>query len=241
VCRRAGATGGTAVEWLRVIVLQMDGDRSRDVRRLPRVVASLPGKPQRPNAADNQRAMALVARDETRWNSEMAMSMESRFDELAETWDAERGSYRLTPLEDALNRGGPFPDGLCVEVGAGTGVLTRRLALQWSQLVAIDLSYGMLRRSPHPWRIKADAARLPIADGRAMVLVIGDAPLFAHETARVLAVGGALIWTNALGVHAPFFLPSKVLLESLQTAGGQWHGVASAAGWGSWVVLRRTG
>ena len=211
------------------------------IRSLPRVVPAAAGKPQRPGSTDTQRFIAAVAHDAAIWDAARAAEMTANFDDLAESWDAERGGYRLVPLDDALNRGGALPPGLCVEIGAGTGLLTRRLALHWSHLMAIDLSAGMLARSPHPWRVRADASRLPIADACVATVVIGDAPLFAAELTRVTRKGSALIWLNALGDNAPFHLSLADISSALGSAGGRWEGVHSNAGWGNWTVLHRLG
>jgi SAM-dependent methyltransferase len=123
--------------------------------------------------------------------------------------DAQRGSYRPTPMIDALSRGGPWPAGLCVEVGSGTGLLTPLLAQLWDPVLCVDLSAAMLRRG-RGLRVQADAARLPVADGVAATVVIGDALLFAGEVVRALRPDGAVVWSNALGDGAPYHVPTPV-------------------------------
>ncbi len=210
------------------------------IRSLDPLEPPAPGKPQRPGAAANQRMAAAIATDATTWSADQAKAMADQFDELAQAWDAERGGYRATPACDALARGGPWPAGLCVEVGAGTGLLTPHLARVWPNLVAVDISQFMIARSRHPWRVRADAAHLPLPDGVAAAVVIGDAPLFAAETARVLTPDGVILWSNALGVDAPFHVPTSTLIDALGTATHtDWEAVESSAGWGSWAVLRR--
>jgi hypothetical protein len=99
----------------------------------------------------------------------------------------------------------------------------------------------MLARASRGWRVQADAARLPVTDGAVVSVVIGDAPLFAAETVRVLAADGVVVWVNALGRQAPFYVPTPVLGEALAAASGVgWDAVESEALWGSWAVLRRT-
>jgi SAM-dependent methyltransferase len=166
--------------------------------------------------------------------------MAERFDQLAPDWDAERGSYRPAPLGDALARGGQWPAGSCLEVGSGTGVLTELLLAVWPAVVCVDLSWGMLARGSSGWRVQADAARLPVADAAVAAVVIGDAPLFAAETVRVLAPDGVVVWVNALGRQAPFYLPTSIVVEALASAAGiEWEALESEAFWGSWAVLRR--
>jgi hypothetical protein len=168
--------------------------------------------------------------------------MRNGFDEQAKDWEADRGGYRRPPLADALDRGGPFVPGLAVEIAAGTGLLTPLVRSVWRSAVGVDLSFGMLRLSRHGGRVQADAARLPLRDGIASAVVIGDGPLFAAEIARIMAGDATLVWSNALGTGAPFYLPTDVLLTAMTKATGRtWHAVQSEAHWGSWAVLRPGG
>jgi SAM-dependent methyltransferase len=146
-------------------------------------------------------------------------------------------------MRDALARGGPFPTGLCLELGAGTGLLTPLLNEPWPRVVSLDLTPEMLRRSTAPWRIQADAAKLPFADDMAAAVVLADVPLFAGEVVRVLAPGGVIIWSNALGFDAPHHVPIDVVRSAIQRADHDrgWNAVTAEAGWGLWAVLRRTG
>lgn len=165
--------------------------------------------------------------------------MAAEFDEMAATWEGDRGGYRPPVLADALARGGPFPPGLAVEIASGTGLLTPLIATVWRQVVALDLSRGMLSRSAATQRVQADASRLPLADRCANAVVIGDGPLFASEVARVMTDGAVLVWSNALGTGAPFYLPTEVLVETMTAATCHpWDATRSEAYWGTWAVLR---
>lgn len=165
--------------------------------------------------------------------------MMAGFDAAAATWEAGRGGYRPPVLADALARGGPFRPGRAVEIASGTGLLTPLIEDVWSRVLAVDLSHGMLARSAARHRVRADAARLPVADGSADAVVIGDGPLFAAEAARVMADGAVLVWANALGLGAPFFVPTEILIEAMTAATGvAWDATVSQAYWGSWAVLR---
>jgi len=138
-----------------------------------------------------------------------------------------------------LARGGPFGGGLAVEIAAGTGLLTSLIEQVWPDVISADLSRGMLARSPGRHRIQADAVCLPLASGCAGAVVIGDGPLFAAETARIMANGAVLVWSNALGQDAPFYVPAEVLTDAMAAATGwPWDAVESQAHWGSWAVLR---
>ena len=207
---------------------------------LPRVVPAPPGKPRRPGASDTQEFARRIAEDPSSWGHQEVVATASRFDVLAESWDEERASYRAAPLSDALTRGGPWPDGICVEIGSGTGILTPLLLERWHVTLCLDLSAGMLGRARTSLRVRADASRLPIASGIAAAAVVGDAPLFAEEVVRVLVPHGVVIWVNALGADAPYWVPTDTICSALARACSEpWEAVTSEARWGSWVVLRR--
>ncbi|MGH3878861.1 MAG: class I SAM-dependent methyltransferase [Actinophytocola sp.] len=214
------------------------------IRTLPRVVPAAPGKPVRPEAVASQRRSREIAEDPGVWSGESAREVVRRYTRLAPEWDGERGGYRPVPLADALDRGGPFPAGLCVEVGAGTGLLTPHLAAVWPRVVSLDLTPEMMRRSRAPWRLIADASRLPLPDGAARAVVLADVPLFAAEVVRVLAPGGVVVWSNALGTDAPHHVPVDTVRTALDDAalddagGRRFAALTAEAGWGLWAVLR---
>ena len=210
------------------------------IRTLPRVVPAEPGKPVRPEATASQHESAAIAENPAVWSGAAARKVVRRYSELAPSWDGERGGYRPVPLADALARGGPFPDGPCVEAGAGTGLLTPLLRAVWPRVVSLDLTREMIRRSPAAWRLIADASRLPLPDGTAAAVVLADVPLFAPEVVRVLAPAGVVVWSNALGTDAPHHVPVATVLASLNRhTPTPFTAVTAEAGWGLWAVLRR--
>jgi SAM-dependent methyltransferase len=64
-----------------------------------------------------------------------------------------------------------MPAGPCLEIGAGTGLLTPLSRPIWPLVLSLDLSPDMIARSRPRWRVRADASSLPIADGRVAVVV----------------------------------------------------------------------
>ncbi len=218
------------------------GRMRRDITALPRLVDAPAGKPVRPEAADNQRTMAEILDDPSSWTPEIAELTTQVFDALSEHWVDERGAYRAAPLIDALHRGGPPTTGRCLEVGSGTGVLTPHLQERWPDIVCLDLSMGMMLRQRTGLQVRADASTLPFPGSSFDVVVIGDAPLFADEMVSVLAPEGTLIWSNALGKGAPYYLPTIDMWDALVGADphAAWSAVESEALWGSWVVFRRS-
>jgi SAM-dependent methyltransferase len=182
-----------------------------------------------------------IARDPSAWTPALAQETIRSYADLAPTWNDDRGGYRPVALRDALSRGGPFPNGDCVEIGSGTGLLTSLIRAHWPRVVSIDLSHDMLSRAPGDWNVRADARDLPLPDRSMAAAVLADCPLFAGEVCRVLRAGGVLVVSNALGDAAPHHVAAQEVLAALQRqdSSAGWAAVASEAGWGSWMVARR--
>jgi hypothetical protein len=210
------------------------------IRRLDRVVAE---PPERPDGAGPDHPMRIVTRqaafEPRAWTPERAAHVAALFDGLADEWHTRESPARRLPLDDALARGGPFRPGLWVEVGSGTGLLTSVLAARCDTLVALDLSWPMLRLAPPDIgaRVQADAAQLPLPDGSVDALVLVNALLFPAEADRVVAPDGVVVWVNTSGDRTPIHLEADEVNRAL---GSAWHGSAAEAGWGTWAVLRRS-
>lgn len=115
-----------------------------------------------------------------------------------------------------------------LDVGGGVGTLApalRASAGRGGLVVLLDRSRGMLRRAPGDVaRLQADAARLPIADRAADVVVLAfvlfllpDARGAVAEAARVLRPGGWLLaatWGPQQGTGA-----DEVVRDELDRAG----------------------
>lgn len=210
------------------------------IETLPRIVPAEPGKPVREEAGRSQRNSRRLAEHPETWSAEEAAGVVRRYEELAPVWASERGGYRPVPLRDALARGGPWPAGTCVEVGSGTGLLTPLLTAVWPRVACLDLTPAMIERSAARWRLVADASRLPVRSASVAAVVLGDVLLFAAEVDRVLAPGGVVIWSNALGAGAPHHIPITTVVDTFNAATGtDWSAVTAEAGWGLWAVLRR--
>ncbi|TDW21447.1 class I SAM-dependent methyltransferase [Kribbella kalugense] len=210
------------------------------ITELTQVIPAAPGKPVRPEAAASQQASVELALHPSTWSHDQAEAVVRRYTELAPVWDGDRGGYRPVPLTDALQRGGPWPDGLCLEVGCGTGLLSGLIQDVWPEVISLDLTWAMLTRAPGRWRVLGDASRLPVGDGSTGAVVLADVPLFAGEVVRALAPDGVVVWSNALGEDAPHHVPIPTVLSALESASdAQWSARTAHAGWGLWAVLTR--
>ncbi|MFG2525883.1 class I SAM-dependent methyltransferase [Streptomyces sp. NPDC048527] len=210
-------------------------------RLLPRTLPSPDGKPL--TAKDTAEAFRAFARDlaagRRAWTASEASFLAGLFDRLAPDWDTAHATGRDDPVRDALTRGGPLPQGTCLELGSGTGQFTRLLASAFPTVISVDLSEEMLRQaaSRSPARVRADASALPVADASIGAVAAIDMLLFPTETARVLAPDGVLLWINQLGQDGPLYLPTEDVAAALP---GQWMATEAEAGWGTWACLRRT-
>ena len=172
---------------------------------LPRVVADKPERPDLGDVAAYMRGLTLeIAMDETTWTPERATQMSGLFDSLASAWPERDRPERHDALRDALARGGPFPGGLCLEVGAGTGNATGDLKAVFDGVVSTDLSQAMLSlASPRSRQIQADASALPVRADSAAVLVLVNMFLFPAEVARVVKADGVVLWVSTNGDADP--------------------------------------
>jgi SAM-dependent methyltransferase len=206
---------------------------------LPRVIPDQPGRPEWGDAARPMRELTRsIAIDPDAWTPDRAAQITSLFDSLASGWHERDAPERHEALADALDRGGSFPSGWCVEAGSGTGNATADLRAAFHDVVSVELSREMLRRSSATGRqIQADAAALPLRTGSAAVVAVINMFLFPAEVARVLADDGVLLWVSTNGDQTPIYLPPTEVLNALP---GIWDGITSQAGWGTWLAARRT-
>lgn len=204
---------------------------------------AIPPKPGRPDIGGPDHPMRHVTRsiafEPGWWSSARAEEVARLFTELAPTWTTRDIPERHDALRDALVRGGPFPSGPCLEVGAGTGSATPDLVAAFGDVVSTDLTEDMLRRfTASTPRVLADAAVLPVADASVGVIALVNVFLFPDEIDRALAPDGVLVWVSTNGDATPIYLPPADVVDALP---GEWDAVSADAGWGSWVTARRAG
>jgi ubiquinone/menaquinone biosynthesis C-methylase UbiE len=148
------------------------------------------------------------------------------YDRLVEAEDADG---RLMP---AIERAAPRL-GRVLEVGAGTGRITRQLVARGAEVLAVERSPAMLRVArrhlPRTVLVAADAAALPVASGWADAAIAGW--VLGHqrswnpdgwrasigqcldEMARALAPGGVSVVIETLGTGVETPSPSSALGE----------------------------
>lgn len=196
------------------------------------------GSDDHPMRIMTRRAAGLT---EPPWDDSARAEVSAFFDDLAPVWHTRTSPERDAVVADALTRGlAPDLDGagVCVELGSGIGAYTPLLAARWRRVLAVEVSLQMLRLAPTDagHRILADGARLPLPDATASAVVLVNCFLFPEEVARVLTPDGVVVWVNSSGSQTPIHLPNADVAAALP---GQWSGVESAAGVGTWCVLRR--
>jgi hypothetical protein len=172
------------------------------------------------------------------WTPDRRRRISERFDELSDGWhDDHTSDLRLAPLEDALERGA-IGEGTLVELGAGTGAGTERIARRAPIVAALDLSAGMLSEvdgSLAPL-VRGDASQLPFSSSSIDIVVLVNMFLFADEIDRVLTPRGRMVWVNTMGEETPIHLSPDAVLDALP---GSWTATASRAGTGFWCVVHR--
>ena len=174
-------------------------------------------------------------------------STRSRYDGHAEWYDgwnrphAERNALEVREL---LGRG----DGLCLDLGCGSGLYFDALAATGRTVVGLDRSADQLRiaRGRSRQIVRGDAAALPFADGTFPAVAtlwistdVDDFTLVLAEASRVLVPGGRLVF---YGAHPCFNGPHTQLLDdggilahpTYRLAG--WH--QEAPWWGPYVRKR---
>lgn len=210
------------------------------ITELPIVI---PGAGEAPSGLGSDHPMRQVTRavafEADGWTAERREQVVTLFDQLADEWNTRDVPGREAPLLDALHRGldaaPALEHHLAVDIGAGTGLFVRELADRFPLLVAVDISSEMIRRTPAELarRVQADAHDLPLADHSVDALVLVNCFLFPAEVERVVAPHGVVVWVNSRGTDTPIHLTADEVDQALP---GDWTGVASMAGWGTWSV-----
>jgi ubiquinone/menaquinone biosynthesis C-methylase UbiE len=148
--------------------------------------------------------------------------------ECAATGWADDAELVYGPLADALLARAPDLAGLLVlDVGAGTGAVSRRLVAAEAHAVAVDASWPMLahQASSRPPAIVGDISRLPLVDGA----VDGAAAAFVlNHLADPVA---ALVEMHRVVRPGGFIVASVFSFADPGAARAAIDGVLATAGW----------
>jgi SAM-dependent methyltransferase len=130
------------------------------------------------------------------------------FDRAAGAYELGRASYPAAAVEAILAVTGATPARTLLELGAGTGKLTRELVASGARVLALEPVAGMrevlAQNAPEAEPLDAVAEAIPLADASVDAVIAAQSfhwfdPVAAtDEVARVLQPGGAvaLIWNR---------------------------------------------
>jgi SAM-dependent methyltransferase len=172
-----------------------------------------------------------------------------RYDGLADwydDWNAPHAARNAAEVVDLLGPG----EGLCLDLGCGTGQYFGALAATGRTVVGLDRSADQLRiargRSRH--LVQADAATLPFADATFAAVAtlwistdVDDFTAVLAEADRVLAPGGLVAF---YGVHPCFNGPHTQWMDDggiLAHPNYRYAGWHQEAPWWGYNIRRRSG
>jgi SAM-dependent methyltransferase len=161
------------------------------------------------------------------------MRSRARYDGYADwydDWNRPNAEQNAAEIMDLLGPG----DGLCLDLGCGSGHYFDALAATGRTVVGLDFSADQLRHARARSRriVQGDAAVLPFAGGTFPTVAtmwtstdVDDFAAVVAEAARVLTPGGLLVFC---GVHPCFNGPH---VEWLDDGGMRVHTTYRQAGW----------
>ncbi len=171
----------------------------------------------------------------------------ARYDGHASWYDSWNKPHAERNASDVLELLGPG-DGLCLDIGCGSGLYFGTLAAAGRTVVGLDLSADQLSIARGRSRpvVQGDAAALPFADGTFPTVTtmwvstdVDDFAAVLAEAARVLAPDGLLAFFGAHpcfnGPHSQWMDDGGILAHPVYRLAG-WH--QEAPWWGPYVRKR---
>jgi ubiquinone/menaquinone biosynthesis C-methylase UbiE len=157
----------------------------------------------------------------------------ARYDGFADWYDEWRQPHVDGNAAEIIALLGPG-EGLCLDLGCGTGLLLDALASTGRVPVGMDFSADQLRHASRRSRdiVRGDGAVLPFGDATFRTVVaswistdVDDFPAVIGEAARVLEPGGVFLF---YGAHPCFNGPH---IEWLEDGGVRVHPTYRTPGW----------
>jgi ubiquinone/menaquinone biosynthesis C-methylase UbiE len=154
------------------------------------------------------------------------------FGRRAEEYDRVRPEYPAESIDLAVSRLGLGPDADVLDLGAGTGKLTRALVERFRTVVAVEPDAGMravLARATEAYRVlEGRAEEIPLPDASADAVFVAqafhwfDTDVALPEIARVLRPHGglALIWNAWSDPEPPLTAEAKELMRGVAERAG---------------------
>ncbi|MFN2628120.1 MAG: class I SAM-dependent methyltransferase [Gaiellaceae bacterium] len=148
----------------------------------------------------------------------------AQFDHLAPGWDGMRRGDPVAVIDAALPALDPPPRRI-LDLGTGTGLAAFILAERFPQahVVGVDLSSRMVeeakRKSPPELRARirfeqGDASALPYEDAAFDLVSLANMIPFFDELARLVAPGGAALFSFSIGSSTPIYVaPERIRAE----------------------------
>jgi SAM-dependent methyltransferase len=154
--------------------------------------------------------------------------LRTQFERLAPQWDTMRAAQAFEPFEAALQTL-PAPE-RALDLGTGTGRAATLIALRFPEasVVGLDLAEAMVaearRKLPPELQARVrfeqgDAAHLPYDDGAFDLVALANMIPFFDELARVVAPGGAVLFSFSLGAETPIYVAPGRLRGELSRRG----------------------
>jgi ubiquinone/menaquinone biosynthesis C-methylase UbiE len=148
----------------------------------------------------------------------------AQFERIAPVWDVGRDSTHLAAYEAALEAiDGDVRRALDVGTGTGDGALELARRFPEAEVVGVDLADRMLeiarRKAPGLRFERADASRLPFADGSFELVAHANMIPFFDEVERVTAPGGWALFAWSVGPETPIYVPPEKLRAELSRRG----------------------
>jgi ubiquinone/menaquinone biosynthesis C-methylase UbiE len=151
------------------------------------------------------------------------------FDRMAPRWAQMRSADAFGSLEAALAPLSPPPRRV-LDLGTGTGQAAFVIAERFpeSRVTGADLAPEMLvqARAAVPAHLEgrvgfelADASALPYADSAFDLVSLANMIPFFDELARVVAPGGAVVFSFSGGSETPIYVPTERLRTELERRG----------------------